>query len=134
MEPRMFEWLRLRRRRPVLDSLGLPPLREDPDRDDSPMMSRRRARPQKNIIVLGNCQARPLASCLQTLSADVSARAVEIPFTSLAQKFAQRDPRLHADLSYYDSILVQAIFAPMIQDNFPDLAAKVRLFPVVVFS
>jgi hypothetical protein len=125
----MFDWLRFKRRRPAVDSLGLPILQEAEE-----LPPWRRDGPQKNIIVLGNCQARPLAACLQALSADVTARAVEIPFTSLAQKFAQRDPALHSDLSDYDSILVQASFAPMIRDNFPDLADKVRLFPVLVFS
>jgi hypothetical protein len=126
---RMFEWLGLKRRRAAVDSLGLPILRDAPE-----VPGWRRDSPRKNVIVLGNCQARPLAGCLQALCADVTARAVEIPFTSLAQKFAQRDPQLHADLSAYDSILVQASFAPLIRDNFPDLAGKVRLFPVLVFS
>ena len=128
MKKRIFDWTNLRRKRPAQQALELPEARQVPQ-TLAPRDSRRR-----NIVVLGNCQARPLASCLQALNGDVAAMGVEIPFSTLAERFTQRDPKLYLELSQNDSILVQPIFVPMIRDNFPDLYQKVQLFPVIGFS
>ncbi len=81
---------------------------------------------KKRMLVLGNCQARSIATCLQALNDDVVAKGVEVPMTGLAERFTQHDAKLHSELSGYDCILAQPPFAPMIKDNFPDLAVVQR--------
>ena len=89
---------------------------------------------KKRILVLGNCQARSLAVCLQGLSGEVYARGIELHLSGLEDRFTQRDPKLHAALSWYDCILAQPPYMPMIRDSFPDLFGKVQLFPALSFS
>jgi hypothetical protein len=88
----------------------------------------------KKILVLGNCQARSLASCLEALSSEVTAKGVEIHQSGLEELFSKRDSALHAALLRYDHILLQPPYALLVTDHFPDLAARARLFPALSFS
>ena len=89
---------------------------------------------RKSILVLGNCQAHSLAECLKGLNGEVYAKGIELHLSGLEARFKQRDPELHAALSWYDCILVQPPYVPMISDYFPDLFARVQLFPALSFS
>jgi hypothetical protein len=88
----------------------------------------------KKILVLGNCQARSVASCFEALSSEVTAKGVEIHQSGLEELFSKRDFALHAALLRFDHILLQPPYAPLLADHFPDLAARVRLFPALSFS
>jgi ABC-type polysaccharide/polyol phosphate transport system ATPase subunit len=95
--------------------------------------ARRREAGRKTILVLGNCQARPLTACLQSLCPDIAFSGVELP-SSFTHAFLKRDRHLHARLDQYERILAQPDGARMIADNFPDLAERVTRFPVLAFS
>jgi hypothetical protein len=126
MRRRILDWISPLRRRPTKEVFG------GTEVPELPMATPGTGK--KNIIVLGNCLARPLASCLQALSGDVASKGVELsPTSAIKERFAQRDPKLHLQLSQYDCILMQPIFAPLIRDNFPDLFVKVKFFPVLFF-
>src|ERR1700729_2739555 len=88
----------------------------------------------KKILVLGNCQARSVASCLEALSSEVTAKGVEIHQSGLELLFSKRDSALHAALTRYDHILLQPPYAPLVKDHFPDMAGRVALFPALSFS
>src|ERR1700733_1528606 len=88
----------------------------------------------KKILVLGNCQARSVASCLEALSGDVTAQGVEIHQSGLEDLFSKRNSALHTALLRYDHILLQPPYAPLVTEHFPDLAARAGLFPALSFS
>jgi hypothetical protein len=94
----------------------------------------RREAGDRNALVLGNCQARPVAACLQALNADVTFTGLELPMPLVAQRLQQRDPDLHETLAQYQYLLLQPAIARLIVDSYPDLAERVRRFPFIVFS
>jgi ABC-type polysaccharide/polyol phosphate transport system ATPase subunit len=95
--------------------------------------ARRREAGRKTMLVLGNCQARPLATCLQALCPDFAFMGLELP-SSLTHGFLKRDRHLHARLDQYEQILAQPDCARMIAESFPDLSEKVFRFPILVFA
>jgi hypothetical protein len=121
MKKRVADWNR--RRHPIHKAFGPP---HNPGA--APSGNR------KAILVLGNCQARSMAACLQALNRDVVAKGVELELTGFADRFARRDRKLHWVLSQYDHILVQPSLAPLIRDYFPDLFVRVLLYPALNFS
>jgi hypothetical protein len=100
-----------------------------------PAVPQRRREPgMRNAIVLGNCQARPIAACLQAMNRDLAATGFELSLHVLSEHFTHADPHLHETLSQYDDILLQTVCAKPILDHYPDLLKKVRRFPVLGFS
>jgi ABC-type polysaccharide/polyol phosphate transport system ATPase subunit len=95
--------------------------------------SRRLATGRRTILALGNCQARPLTSCLQALCPEIAFMGVELP-PLMVQGFLRRDRNLHARLDQYQHIIAQPDAARMIADHFPDLTEKVARFPVIAFA
>jgi hypothetical protein len=87
-----------------------------------------------NILVLGNCQARQLAACLQALSRNLVANSVEVQLTALQAEFAAKSSELQAALGEYDYILCQPLTVGLVTNNFPEFSAKIRMFPPIVFS
>lgn len=94
--------------------------------------SRRLAAGRKTILALGNCQTRPIATCLQAMCPDVTFTGLELP-SLLVQGFIRRDRHLHARLQQYDRILAHPEAARMISDTFPDLSERLVRFPMVTF-
>jgi ABC-type polysaccharide/polyol phosphate transport system ATPase subunit len=94
--------------------------------------SRRLEAGRKTMLVLGNCQTRPLATSLQALCSDIAFMGVEVT-TLLIQGFMRRDRNLHPRLDQYDRILAHPDAARMIADNFPDLSERVIRIPMVTF-
>jgi hypothetical protein len=88
----------------------------------------------RNALVLGNCQARPIAACLQAMNRDVSFTGFELSLHVLSRYFSSADPRLHETLSQYDDILLQTVCASTVLQHYPDLQSRARRFPVLGFS
>jgi ABC-type polysaccharide/polyol phosphate transport system ATPase subunit len=95
--------------------------------------SRRRMAERKTILVLGNCQARPFASCLQALCPEITFMGVELS-SLLVQGCMRRDRNLRARLDQYEWLVAHPEAARLIVDNFPDLGERVTRFPNVTFS
>lgn len=121
MRKRIVDWLK--RNDPVYRLFGSPSERLGVSPTDG-----------KKILVLGNCQARSMASCLEALSSEVTTKGVEIHQSGLELLFSKRDSALHAALTRYDHILLQPPYAPLVKDHFPDMADRVALFPALSFS
>jgi hypothetical protein len=93
----------------------------------------RRSPSLRNMLVLGNCQARPIAACLRAMNGEVAFTALELPLHLVSGLFAEK-ARLYQALSQYDRILLQAYLVAPVIGHFPDLATKVQRFPIVDFS
>jgi len=89
---------------------------------------------RRKILVLGNCQARPLSACLGVLAEDVAATGVETPTTSFEDKISARDSEVLGTLQAQEYILLQPYLLPLFQQNLPDLLPRIRLFPVLAFA
>jgi hypothetical protein len=87
---------------------------------------------QKNFLVLGNCQARALATSLQALCPTATFTGVELP-SSAARRLAQRDVALIRALQQFDGILAHAAAMATVS-NLPELAGKVMRIPFIGFA
>jgi len=89
----------------------------------------------KKILLLGNCQVRPLARLMQAMSGDAETTAIEL-IPEVIRHLEERENELSQQIRESDLIFVHlhGEVLRILEKNYPEDYAKVRLAPRISFS